>query len=133
MTHEQRSEVYDHFSTQLGYRVLFIECVCDDPVILEENYRQILKYSADYSGMAPELALNDLTLKIAHYKMAYKGMDEKNYPRIKIDTATMNISTHKVAGHVEAMILGYLGSINLRPHTLYFSRVGYFAFHHRSV
>lgn len=124
VTHEQRSEVYDHFSTQLGYRVLFIECVCDDPVILEENYRQILKYSADYSGMAPELALNDLTLKIAHYKMAYKGMDEKNYPRIKIDTATMNISTHKVAGHVEAMILGYLGSINLRPHTLYFSRHG---------
>lgn len=122
--HEQRAEVFDYFSVQLGYRVLFVECVCDDPVTLEGNYREILQYSADYTGMDPEEAMNDLKLKIAHYKLAYQPMDEKNYPRIKIDTATMDVHAHKVTGHVETTVLGYLGSIHLKPHTLYFSRHG---------
>ena len=121
--HDQRAEVFDYFSTQLGYRVLFIESVCDDPVLLEENFREILKYSADYTGMDPEEAMNDLKLKIAHYKLAYQPMDEKNYPRIRIDISTMEIHAHKVTGHLESTVLGFLASIHLKPHTLYFSRV----------
>lgn len=123
MTRAQRAEVFDYFSGQLGYRVLFIECVCDDPVVLERNYKEILRYSTDYVGMDPVRAQEDLRLKVAHYVRQYEPMDEKNYPRIRIDTATMDIETHMVSGHVETRLLGYLGSVTLMPHTLYFSRV----------
>lgn len=122
VTRAQRAEVFDYFSGQLGYRVLFIECVCEDPVVLQRNYEEILRWSTDYVGMDPALAEEDLQLKVAHYVRSYEPMDEK-VPRIRVDTATMDIETYKVSGHVEASILGYLGSVMLTPHTLYFSRV----------
>ncbi|XP_053983743.1 6-phosphofructo-2-kinase/fructose-2,6-bisphosphatase 1-like isoform X1 [Hylaeus volcanicus] len=124
VTRAQRAEVFDYFSGQLGHRVLFIECVCDDPVVLEENYKEILRYSTDYVGVDPARAEEDLRLKVAHYVRSYEPMDEKNYPRIRVDTATMDIQTCKVSGHIETNVLGYLGSVNLKPHTLYFSRHG---------
>lgn len=124
VTRAQRAEVYDYFFGQLGYHVLFIECVCDDPVVLEQNYKEILRYSTDYVGMDPVRAQEDLRLKVAHYVRSYEPMDEKNYSRIRIDTATMDIETHKVSGHIETSVLGYLGSVTVTPHTLYFSRHG---------
>lgn len=102
VTRAQRAEVFDYFSGQLGYRVLFIECVCDDPVVLERNYKDILRYSADYAGMDPVRAEEDLRLKVAHYIKSYEPMDEKTYPRIRIDTGSMDIETCKVSGHVES-------------------------------
>ncbi|XP_012238129.1 6-phosphofructo-2-kinase/fructose-2,6-bisphosphatase 1 isoform X1 [Bombus vancouverensis nearcticus] len=120
----QRAEVFDYFSGQLGYRVLFIECVCNDPVVLERNYKEILRYSADYVGMDSITAEEDLRLKIAHYIRSYEPMDEKTYPRIRIDTGSMDIESCNVSGHVETNVLGYLGSVTVEPHTLYFSRHG---------
>ena len=107
-----------------GYRVLFIEYVCDDPVVQERNYKEILRYSADYVGMDSITAEEDLRLKIAHYIRSYEPMDEKTYPRIRIDTGSMDIESCNVSGHVETNVLGYLGSVTVEPHTLYFSRVG---------
>ncbi|XP_043794969.1 6-phosphofructo-2-kinase/fructose-2,6-bisphosphatase-like isoform X1 [Apis laboriosa] len=124
VTRAQRAEVFDYFSGQLGYRVLFIECICDDPIVLERNYKDILRYSADYAGMDPVRAEEDLRLKVAHYIKSYEPMDEKTYPRIRIDTGSMDIETCKVSGHVESNVLGYLGSVTVKPHTLYFSRHG---------
>lgn len=127
MRKDQRAEVFDYFAGQLNYRVLFIECVCDDAVALERNYSEVIRHSVDYAGMDPISAAEDLKLKVAHYVLAYEPMDEKNYPRITIDTVTMDICAHKVAGHVETSVLGYLGSVTTKPHTLYFSRVSLFS------
>ncbi|CAL7950552.1 unnamed protein product [Xylocopa violacea] len=124
VTRAQRAEVFDVFCGQLSYRVLFVECVCDDPVVLEHNYKEILRYSADYAGMDPVRADEDLRLKVAHYVRCYEPMDEKIYPRIRIDTGSMDIQACKVTGHVETSVLGYLGSVTVKPHTLYFSRHG---------
>lgn len=126
ITRTQRAEVYDYFSGQLGYRVLFIECVCDDPEILEHNKQEIIRHSADYAGVDAVLAAEDLRLKIAFYSRSYEPLDEKIYPKIRIDTATMDIETCKVSGHIETKVLGYLGDISLKSHTLYFSRVSSF-------
>lgn len=123
ITRAQRTEVHDYFSGQLGYRVLFVECVCDDPDVLEDNQQEIVRHSADYAGMDVALAAEDLRSKIAFYARSYEPMDDRIYPRIRIDTATMDIETCKVSGHIETSVLGYLGDISLKPHTLYFSRV----------
>jgi len=123
ITRTQRTEVYDYFSGQLGYRVLFIECVCNDPEVLEYNQQEIVRHCADYTGMDAVLAAENLRSKIAFYTGLYEPMDDRTYPRIKINTATMDIETCKVSGHIETSVLGYLGDISLKPHTLYFSRV----------
>ncbi|KAL0113371.1 hypothetical protein PUN28_012503 [Cardiocondyla obscurior] len=123
-TRAQRTEVYDYFSGQLGYRVLFIECVCDDADVLEYNQQEIVRHCADYAGMDPTLAAENLRSKIAFYDALYEPMNDRTYPRIKVDTSTMDIETCKVSGHIETSVLGYLGDISLKPHTLYFSRHG---------
>lgn len=123
ITRAQRTEVYDYFSGQLGYRVLFIECVCNDLEVLEHNQQEIVRHSADYIDVDSTLAAEDLRAKIAFYARSYEPMNEKTYPRIRIDTATMDIETNKVSGHIETSVLGYLGDISLKSHTLYFSRV----------
>lgn len=123
ITRTQRTEVYDYFSGQLGYRVLFIECVCDDPEVLEYNQQEIVRHCADYTGVDTALAAEDLRSKIVFYTGMYEPMNDRTYPRIKINIATMDIETCKVSGHIETSVLGYLGDISLKPHTLYFSRV----------
>lgn len=123
ITRAQRTEIYDYFFGQLGYRVLFIECVCDDAEVLKDNQQEIIKYSADYADMDATLATEDLCSKIAYYSRLYEPMDERCYPKIRIDTATMDIETCKVTGHIETTVLGYLGDLSLKPHTLYVSRV----------
>lgn len=35
VTRAQRQEVYDMFVEELGFRVMFIECVCEDKQMLE--------------------------------------------------------------------------------------------------
>lgn len=126
ITGEQRTEVLDYFSNQLGYRVLFIECVCDDPAVVEENCQEIIRFNLDYADMDNAKAMQDLTMKIEHYQKAYQPLNDPSYPKIRINTSTMEIQANKLRGHIEAIILGYLGSVTLKPHTLYFSRVRVF-------
>lgn len=124
VTREQRAEVFDYLHLELGYRLLFIECSCDDQRSLERNYEEIIRNSADYAGMDAALAAEDLLLRVSHYLRIYEPLDEKNYSRIRIDTVSMKIEAEKISGHVESTVLGYLGSINAKTHTLYFSRHG---------
>lgn len=44
VSRSQRQEIYDLIYVQLGFRLMFIECVCEDPVVLERNFKEILQY-----------------------------------------------------------------------------------------
>ncbi|XP_014223062.1 6-phosphofructo-2-kinase/fructose-2,6-bisphosphatase-like isoform X1 [Trichogramma pretiosum] len=124
VTRKQRAEVYEYFSGQLHYRVLFVECVCEDEALIEANCREILRYSQDYKNVQVAVGLEELRLKIAYYRQLHQPMDEPYYPRIRLDTASMEMSAIKLSGHIETTVLGYLGGLSLKPHTLYFSRHG---------
>lgn len=51
----QRQEIYDLIHEQLGFRVMFIECVCEDPVMLERNFKV---------GGVPSSIIRPITLSI---------------------------------------------------------------------
>lgn len=126
----QRQEIYDLAHGQLGFRVMFIECVCEDPVLLERNFKEILQYSADYRDMATEEALKDLTNKMAHYKAQYESptlgsLWELPCPVVKLlDGGEGGVIAHGVAGVKEAKILAYISTPKPYQQTLYFSRHG---------
>lgn len=44
VSHAQRQEIYDLIYTKSRFRVMFIECVCEDPVMLERNFKVSLGY-----------------------------------------------------------------------------------------
>ncbi|KAK9883171.1 hypothetical protein WA026_001370 [Henosepilachna vigintioctopunctata] len=130
VSRSQREEIYDLVYTQLGFRVMFIECVCEDPIMLERNFKETLQFSADYRGMATEEALKDLTLKMAHYKAQYVSPSlgsewELPCPMVKLlDGGEGGVIAHGVAGIKESKILSYISTPKPFQQTLYFSRHG---------
>ncbi|XP_045478320.1 6-phosphofructo-2-kinase/fructose-2,6-bisphosphatase-like isoform X2 [Harmonia axyridis] len=130
VSRSQREEIYDLVYTQLGFRVMFIECVCEDRMMLERNFKEILQYSADYRGMAAQEALKDLTLKMAHYKAQYVSPSlgsewELPCPMVKVlDGGEGGVIAHGVNGVMEAKILSYISTPRPFQQTLYFSRHG---------
>ncbi|KRT82438.1 hypothetical protein AMK59_4315, partial [Oryctes borbonicus] len=126
----QRQEIYDVINGELGFRVMFIECVCEDPIILEQNFKDILKYSVDYRDMATKDALTDLTYKMAHYKAQYESPAlgsqwELPSPMVKVlDAGHGGLVAHGICGVRESKILAYIAVPKPTQQTLYFSRHG---------
>lgn len=129
VSRSQRQEIYDLAYTQLGFRLMFIECVCEDPAILERNFKEILLHSADYTDMETEEALKDLTLKMAHYKAQYESPSlgskwELPCPVVKVlDGGYGGVVAHGISGPKESKILAYVATPKPTQQTLYFSRV----------
>ena len=130
VSHAQRQEIYDLAFEKLGFRVMFIECVCEDPVMLERNFKEILQYSADYRDMDTEEALKDLTQKMTHYKAQYESPSlgsqwELPCPMVKLlDGGFGGVVAHGITGVRESKILAFISMPKPTQQTLYFSRHG---------
>lgn len=124
ITREQRRELDDYVS-DMGFRILFIECVCEDQVLLERNIIEILHYSADYKNMSAEEAVDDLKKKLEHYMRQYEPIDAtvEKISFVRVEDMGETVTAHKVAGQKESGILGYLSGMRGQPQTLYFTRV----------
>ncbi|KAL0275045.1 UNVERIFIED_CONTAM: hypothetical protein PYX00_003028 [Menopon gallinae] len=122
-----RQLLYEYFVNQLAFKMLFIECVCDDDSILERNIKEILQFNFDYKQMKREIAMKDLRCKIEHFKEQYEMLSRKaesHLSFIKVINGGEDISVHRVKGQLENKILYYISNLRVRPRTLYFSRHG---------
>lgn len=45
-----RQLLHEYFVKQLGFKLLFVECVCDDDAILERNIKVIKEVKATGTG-----------------------------------------------------------------------------------
>ncbi|XP_046969157.1 6-phosphofructo-2-kinase/fructose-2,6-bisphosphatase-like isoform X1 [Vanessa cardui] len=127
ITREQRRELNDYCISDMGFRILFIECVCEDQELLERNIIEILHYSADYKTMSEEEAIDDLRKKLEHYMRQYEPIDgslESNINFVRVENMGETVTAHKVSGQKESGILGYLSGMRALPQTLYFTRHG---------
>ncbi|KAG7312263.1 hypothetical protein JYU34_001735 [Plutella xylostella] len=126
ITREQRRDLNDYFIDDLGFRILFIECVCEDQDLLERNIIEILHYSADYKTMSEEEAVDDLRKKLEHYMRQYEPINAavETISFVRVENMGETVTAHKVNGQKEAGILGYLSGMRPLPQTLYFTRHG---------
>lgn len=125
ITREQRRELSEYCVSDMGFRILFIECVCEDQELLERNIIEILHYSADYKTMSEEEAVDDLRKKLEHYMRQYEPIDAglETISFVRVEDMGETVTAHKVAGQKESGILGYLSGMRGMPQTLYFTRV----------
>jgi broad specificity phosphatase PhoE len=56
-------------------RLIFVESICDDMVVLENNYRMKLS-NDDYKGIEPEDALRDFKERVRQYEAVYERVDD---------------------------------------------------------
>ncbi|XP_032518641.1 6-phosphofructo-2-kinase/fructose-2,6-bisphosphatase-like isoform X1 [Danaus plexippus] len=125
ITREQRRELNDGV-TDMGFRILFIECVCEDQELLERNIIEILHYSADYKTMSEEEAIDDLRKKLEHYMRQYELIDAsvENISFVRVEDMGETVTAHRLSGQKESAILGYLSGMRTMPQTIYFTRHG---------
>ena len=75
-TFERRQLIREIIVNKMGYKLFFVESVCDDPEIIEANIRQVKINSPDYQGVDKEAAVEDFLQRISHYQEQYQPLDE---------------------------------------------------------
>uniref|UniRef100_A0A914WX09 6-phosphofructo-2-kinase domain-containing protein n=1 Tax=Plectus sambesii TaxID=2011161 RepID=A0A914WX09_9BILA len=110
------------------FRVFFVESVCDDPKIIEQNITDVKINSPDYKGrMEAEQAKEDFMKRIENYKIQYEPLDEDDdydLSFIKVINAGRSFFVHNVAGHVQSRVVYFLMNIHLSPRSIYLTRHG---------
>ncbi|XP_063064146.1 6-phosphofructo-2-kinase/fructose-2,6-bisphosphatase isoform X3 [Engraulis encrasicolus] len=126
-TTRDRREVILSFAKENGYKVFFIESICDDPEIIEENIKQVKLSSPDYIDCDKEEAVEDFLKRIECYKVTYVPLDDvkdSHLSYIKIFNVGSRYLVNRVQDHIQSRIVYYLMNIHVTPRTIYLSRHG---------
>ncbi|XP_055703557.1 6-phosphofructo-2-kinase/fructose-2,6-bisphosphatase 1-like isoform X1 [Phlebotomus papatasi] len=147
-TKERRKMIRSIVVDKMGYKLFFVESICDDPRIIEQNImvkcmkmtypdnclyltadalQEVKISSPDYKNMNTEAALKDFLLRIEHYQEKYQPLDEVEenvLSYMKIFNTGERIVVNRHEGHIQSRIVYYLMNIHITPRTIYFTRHG---------
>jgi broad specificity phosphatase PhoE len=76
--------------------VVFVESICDDQELLEENYRYKISNSPDFDGMTQQEALSDLRKRVTKYEEQYETITDDSLSYMKV----FNLSTKLMVNHI---------------------------------
>lgn len=121
--------IHDIVVNKWGYKLFFVESICDDPQIIEQNIMEVKVSSPDYTNMNTDAVLRDFLLRIEHYQEKYELLNEvkeKELSYMKIYNTGEKVVVHKHEGHIQSRIVYYLMNIHITPRTIYLTRVSWF-------
>lgn len=128
-THERRDYLRSFFHCKIPY--LFIESICNDYDVLEQNYRYKMLYSPDYAGCDMEAAMRDFKLRITKYEEVYEPITQENLHYIKlIDMVTGRgqMVLNRISGYIPGKLVFFLMQICkhglAKPRKIWLSRHG---------
>ncbi|KAF4979402.1 hypothetical protein FZEAL_4379 [Fusarium zealandicum] len=107
--------------------ILFIESICQDPMLLEANMR--LKLSGpDYRDKDPQQSLQDFKKRVSAYESAYVPLgnfeEQHDLQYIQMIDVGRKLVQHRLKGFLSNGISTYLASFNLSPRTIWITRHG---------
>jgi len=76
--------------------VVFVESICDDQELLDENYRYKVSSSPDFEHMDLQEAMEDLRRRVTKYEEQYETITDDSQSYIKI----FNLSTKLMVNHI---------------------------------
>ncbi|XP_045773112.1 6-phosphofructo-2-kinase/fructose-2,6-bisphosphatase isoform X2 [Maniola jurtina] len=127
-TMERRRMIRDIVVHKMGFKLFFVESICDDPRIIEQNIMEVKVSSPDYTNIQnADNVLDDFRLRIEHYKEKYEPLDEtleSECSFMKIYDTGEKVVVHKHEGHIQSRIVYYLMNIHIVPRTIYLTRHG---------
>jgi 6-phosphofructo-2-kinase/fructose-2,6-biphosphatase 2 len=126
-TRERRKYLYQRVVLEKGFKLFFVESICDDPKIIEANILEVKVTSPDYKHFDKEKILHDFLERIGHYEKLYETIDENLEPDLaylKIFDTGRKVMIHKHEGHIQSRIVYYLMNVHITPRTIYLTRHG---------
>ncbi|KAM4587643.1 6-phosphofructo-2-kinase/fructose-2,6-bisphosphatase 4a isoform 1-T1 [Odontesthes bonariensis] len=108
-------------------QVFFVESVCEDPDVIQENIVQVKLCSPDYTNCNTEEAVEDFMKRIKCYENSYETLDEvldRDLSYIKIMDVGQRYLVNRVLDHIQSRIVYYLMNIHITPRSIYLCRHG---------
>eukprot|EP00882_Tetradesmus_deserticola_P010245 GHRQ01010823.1.p1 GENE.GHRQ01010823.1~~GHRQ01010823.1.p1 ORF type:complete len:342 (+),score=123.45 GHRQ01010823.1:652-1677(+) len=108
-TQERRNKVCEALRGRVRY--IFIENICNDPDVLQQNYLNKMLYSPDYQGVDTEQAVVDFMLRIRKYEDIYEPIEDRNMHYIKLTdmvTGRGHIDINRISGYLPGKIVFFL-------------------------
>uniref|UniRef100_A0AAX7TRG3 6-phosphofructo-2-kinase domain-containing protein n=1 Tax=Astatotilapia calliptera TaxID=8154 RepID=A0AAX7TRG3_ASTCA len=115
------------FSSAQIRGVFFVESVCEDPDVIQENIVQVKLDSPDYTNCNTEEAVEDFMKRIKCYENSYETLDEildRDLSYIKIMDVGQRYLVNRVLDHIQSRIVYYLMNIHITPRSIYLCRHG---------
>ncbi|KAI8925190.1 6-phosphofructo-2-kinase-domain-containing protein [Entophlyctis helioformis] len=126
-TVERRQALLARVEKETGIKAFFIESVCPDPEVLEQNVQMKLN-GPDYKLMDPEVARRDFMSRIANYEKVYETISEEEEKRdvsyIKIVNVGQKVIAHHIRGYLPSQCVFYLMQIHIKHRTIWLTRHG---------
>ncbi|XP_013887639.1 6-phosphofructo-2-kinase/fructose-2,6-bisphosphatase [Austrofundulus limnaeus] len=125
-TPDRREDILN-FAKENGYKVFFVESICDDADIIAENIKQVKLTSPDYENCDKEEAVADFLKRIECYQLSYVPLDDnkdRNLSYIKIFNVGSRYLVNRVQDHIQSRIVYYLMNIHVTQRSIYLSRHG---------
>jgi broad specificity phosphatase PhoE len=104
--------------------VVFVESICDDAELLEDNFREKISLSPDFEGMAPEDALSDLKERVRQYELQYETIEDDTLSYIKIYNLSAKILANQIYGRMSKSIIPCLMAWNIGARPIWLCRAG---------
>eukprot|EP00842_Homolaphlyctis_polyrhiza_P000488 jgi/Hompol1/143/HPOL_002452-RA len=126
-TVERRRSLLERVEKEHGIRAFFIESICPDLKILEENIKMKLN-GPDYYLMDPEEAIRDFRIRIANYEKVYEPISEeeesRNVSYIKIINVGQKVIANGIHGYLPSQCVFYLMQMHIKQRTIWLTRHG---------
>jgi broad specificity phosphatase PhoE len=110
--------------TGLSLKVVFLEVICTDEKIIEENIKETKLTSPDYAKMNPEEAVADFRKRIAHYEREYATLSNSDWTYIKLFDYGRQVIVNRSEGYILGRIVFFLMHLRGNKQPIFFTRHG---------
>uniref|UniRef100_A0A8C1F8E9 6-phosphofructo-2-kinase/fructose-2,6-biphosphatase 3 n=1 Tax=Cyprinus carpio carpio TaxID=630221 RepID=A0A8C1F8E9_CYPCA len=127
-TTRERRDMILEFGSVNGFKIFFIESVCDDPNVIACNILEVKVSCPDYQDCNKTDAMEDFKKRIECYRMNYQPLDpdqyDKNLSFIKVIDVGRRFLVNRIQDHIQSRIVYYLMNIHVQPRSIYLCRHG---------
>eukprot|EP00794_Sanderia_malayensis_P006166 gene6166-6877_t len=125
-TEDRRDYVFTECKKH-GIKTFFIESICNDPEVVDQNIFEVKISSPDYRDIPPDEACDDFKARIKHYQDFYVPVDlekEKHLSYIKIINVGQKFLVNLIEGYLQSRAVYFLMNIHITPRVIYLTRHG---------
>ena len=123
-TERARREIISRRCFEEGTQVVFIESICEDEAVVEQNVRENKLRSPDYAEVDPEEAVRDFRARIAQYERTYEPLDDPDKSWVKLIDVGRQFVVNKMEGYLSARLIFFLMNIHPAHRRIWLTRHG---------
>jgi broad specificity phosphatase PhoE/predicted kinase len=108
---------------KLGVKKMFIESICTDEKLLDQNIKTVKLSTPDYKDMSEEDAYKDFKARRAQYEKVYETLTDDCGASIKVVDCAKFI-VNNIRGYLQLKVVHFVMNLHTLPRTFYLTRHG---------